>query len=41
MAHQEGGATEIIFTISMTAGIAAVVCIGLVFLGIALGKIEV
>ena len=33
--------TEIIFTISMTAGIVVVVCIGLTFLGIALGKIEV
>jgi len=32
---------EIVFTISMIAGFAAVTCIGLIFLGVALGKISV
>ena len=32
---------EIIFSICMAAGIVVVVCIGLTFLGIAAGKIEV
>jgi len=33
--------TELVVTISLVAGIAAVTCIGLTFVGIMLGKIKV
>jgi len=32
---------EVVFTISMVSGITAAVCISLIFVGIALGKIDV